>query len=298
MNPASTPGRGLQWRPYHPRCCATHHDPSATGAIGSSSSRRRAIASVTSLNLCPRRPDARGVAAGGQGPGVAGLPGPGCLTSPSQGTTYEDGALRGHERPMRCRVAPAVAHLPRTSVGVGIVLRMFSGIGGADWASMHHAHGSAEEVPTLLEALRSPDAGKRGRTISDFYSKVPHQGDAGPCQPRHRPSRRLAASPRPVCRRPSRRTHRRRRGLRPRGRSHRSSRTGTATTCPMNRHGERVRGLPLYRAVGAQEVLPLLGRRQDGSELDQRQQRHQLPEASSIAAARTDPQVRRRGQCA
>ncbi|MEU4161056.1 hypothetical protein [Actinoplanes sp. NPDC026670] len=54
---------------------------------------------------------------------------------------------------------------------------MFSGLHDVDWASMHHAYGSAEEVPTLLEALRSPDAGERGRALDDFYGKVHHQGD-------------------------------------------------------------------------------------------------------------------------
>jgi hypothetical protein len=33
---------------------------------------------------------------------------------------------------------------------------MFSGLHDVDWASMHHAYGSAEEVPALLKALRSP----------------------------------------------------------------------------------------------------------------------------------------------
>ncbi|MFD1323267.1 hypothetical protein [Micromonospora sonneratiae] len=54
---------------------------------------------------------------------------------------------------------------------------MFSGIRDVDWASMHHAYGSAEEVPALLEALRSPDAKERGLALSDFYGKVHHQGD-------------------------------------------------------------------------------------------------------------------------
>lgn len=42
---------------------------------------------------------------------------------------------------------------------------------------MHHAYGSAAEVPALLEALRSTDAGERGQALSDFYNKVHHQGD-------------------------------------------------------------------------------------------------------------------------
>jgi HEAT repeat protein len=57
---------------------------------------------------------------------------------------------------------------------------MFSGIRDVDWASMYHAYGSAEELPTLLEALRSPDAEERGQALSDFYGKVHHQGDVYP----------------------------------------------------------------------------------------------------------------------
>lgn len=41
---------------------------------------------------------------------------------------------------------------------------------------MHHAYGSAEEVPALLEALRSPEADKRSQALNDFYNMVHHQG--------------------------------------------------------------------------------------------------------------------------
>lgn len=54
---------------------------------------------------------------------------------------------------------------------------MLRGLHEVDWASMHHAYGSAEEVPALLEALRSPNAEVRGQALSDFYNKVHHQGD-------------------------------------------------------------------------------------------------------------------------
>ncbi|GLW34133.1 hypothetical protein Areg01_70700 [Actinoplanes regularis] len=66
------------------------------------------------------------------------------------------------------------------SVGPGIVPGMFSGLHAIDWASMHHAHGSAEEIPALLEAMRSPDADERSRALSDFYGSVHHQGDVYP----------------------------------------------------------------------------------------------------------------------
>ncbi|WP_436528758.1 hypothetical protein [Actinoplanes sp. HUAS TT8] len=57
---------------------------------------------------------------------------------------------------------------------------MFSGIHDVDWASMHHAYGSAAEVPALLEGLRSPDAERREQALGDFYGKVHHQGDVYP----------------------------------------------------------------------------------------------------------------------
>lgn len=57
---------------------------------------------------------------------------------------------------------------------------MFSGLHDVDWASMHHAYGSAAEVPALLEALCSPDEKERDQALSDFYNKVHHQGDVYP----------------------------------------------------------------------------------------------------------------------
>jgi hypothetical protein len=57
---------------------------------------------------------------------------------------------------------------------------MFSGLHDVDWASMHHAYGSADEVPALLEALRSADTTERGKALDAFYNKVHHQGDVYP----------------------------------------------------------------------------------------------------------------------
>ncbi|MEU6379031.1 hypothetical protein [Streptomyces sp. NPDC046909] len=45
---------------------------------------------------------------------------------------------------------------------------------------MEHAYGSAEEVPTLLTALRSPDAGIRREALDRFYGAVHHQGSVFP----------------------------------------------------------------------------------------------------------------------
>jgi hypothetical protein len=58
---------------------------------------------------------------------------------------------------------------------------MFEGLYDIDWASMHHAYGTAEEVPELLEALASNDAEEREKALSRFYSAVHHQGDVTRC---------------------------------------------------------------------------------------------------------------------
>ncbi|MEU8076638.1 hypothetical protein AB0B31_14425 [Catellatospora citrea] len=58
---------------------------------------------------------------------------------------------------------------------------MFDGLHDIDWSAMHHAYGTAEEVPGLLAALRSADAGTRQAALLDFYNRVHHQGDVYPC---------------------------------------------------------------------------------------------------------------------
>lgn len=58
---------------------------------------------------------------------------------------------------------------------------MFNGLYDVDWSSMQHAYGPAGEVPALLLALRSADAGERGKALSRFYGAVHHQGDVYPC---------------------------------------------------------------------------------------------------------------------
>ncbi|MFJ9714313.1 HEAT repeat domain-containing protein [Streptomyces sp. NPDC101234] len=57
---------------------------------------------------------------------------------------------------------------------------MFDGLHDIDWASMEHAYGSAEDVPALLWALRSPDAGERSKALDRFHGAVHHQGDVYP----------------------------------------------------------------------------------------------------------------------
>ncbi|AVV46573.1 hypothetical protein C6376_39650 [Streptomyces sp. P3] len=57
---------------------------------------------------------------------------------------------------------------------------MFEGLHDIDWASMEHAYGTAEEVPTLLWALRSPEAEERRKALERFYGAVHHQGSVYP----------------------------------------------------------------------------------------------------------------------
>ncbi|MFF4316878.1 HEAT repeat domain-containing protein [Streptomyces sp. NPDC001507] len=57
---------------------------------------------------------------------------------------------------------------------------MFDGLHDIAWASMEHAYGSAEEVPALLTALRSPDAEERRKALDRFYGAVHHQGSVYP----------------------------------------------------------------------------------------------------------------------
>lgn len=61
-----------------------------------------------------------------------------------------------------------------------MVLIMFEGLHDIDWASMEHAYGTAEEVPALLWALRSPEAEERCKALERFYGAVHHQGSVYP----------------------------------------------------------------------------------------------------------------------
>ncbi|MBD0840596.1 HEAT repeat domain-containing protein [Streptomyces sp. TRM68416] len=54
---------------------------------------------------------------------------------------------------------------------------MFTGIDEVDWASMHHAYGSAENVPGLLRGLASADPAERECALDGMYGAVHHQGD-------------------------------------------------------------------------------------------------------------------------
>ncbi|MET7286506.1 HEAT repeat domain-containing protein [Streptomyces sp. NPDC005573] len=53
---------------------------------------------------------------------------------------------------------------------------MFTGIDDVDWASLRHAHGSAEDVPGWLRALASADATEREAALDSMYGVVHHRG--------------------------------------------------------------------------------------------------------------------------
>ncbi|MET9394057.1 HEAT repeat domain-containing protein [Streptomyces sp. NPDC006624] len=54
---------------------------------------------------------------------------------------------------------------------------MFRGIDEVDWASLRHAHGSAEDVPGLLRGLASADPVERQTALDGMYGAVHHRGD-------------------------------------------------------------------------------------------------------------------------
>ncbi|AXG52336.1 hypothetical protein SLCG_1181 [Streptomyces lincolnensis] len=53
---------------------------------------------------------------------------------------------------------------------------VFTGIDEVDWASLRHAHGSAEDVPGLLRGLASPDRTEREDALDRMYGVVHDQG--------------------------------------------------------------------------------------------------------------------------
>ncbi len=55
-----------------------------------------------------------------------------------------------------------------------------AGLDGIDWAGLDHAYGSAEDVPALLRALRSPDEEERGEAFGELFTNIYHQGSRYP----------------------------------------------------------------------------------------------------------------------
>ncbi|MFF2325386.1 MULTISPECIES: HEAT repeat domain-containing protein [unclassified Streptomyces] len=58
---------------------------------------------------------------------------------------------------------------------------MFAGIDEVDWASMEHAYGPADDVPTMLWGLASADPAQREAALDGMYGAVHHQGDVYAC---------------------------------------------------------------------------------------------------------------------
>ncbi|MGW0118406.1 PBS lyase [Streptomyces sp. NPDC003327] len=54
---------------------------------------------------------------------------------------------------------------------------MLTGIEEVDWASLGHAYGPADDVPTLLRGLASADPAERETALDGMYGAVHHQGD-------------------------------------------------------------------------------------------------------------------------
>ncbi|MFI6357192.1 HEAT repeat domain-containing protein [Streptomyces sp. NPDC050743] len=53
---------------------------------------------------------------------------------------------------------------------------MFTGIDEVDWASLRHAHGSAEDMPGWLRALASADTAERATALDGMYGALQQQG--------------------------------------------------------------------------------------------------------------------------
>ncbi|MFD9540099.1 hypothetical protein [Streptomyces sp. NPDC060022] len=53
---------------------------------------------------------------------------------------------------------------------------MLEGIDDTDWAALEHAYGSADDVPGLLRAAGSVDAGVRDEALDELVSSLCHQG--------------------------------------------------------------------------------------------------------------------------
>ncbi|MFE1322385.1 HEAT repeat domain-containing protein [Kitasatospora phosalacinea] len=58
---------------------------------------------------------------------------------------------------------------------------MFEGLDEIDWSKMHHAYGTAEEVPELLRGIAAAEEETRSSALSRFYGAVHHQGDVYRC---------------------------------------------------------------------------------------------------------------------
>jgi HEAT repeat protein len=53
---------------------------------------------------------------------------------------------------------------------------MLEGLDGIDWSQLEHAYGRADDVPSQIRALLSPDPQERSRALRHLYSNIFHQG--------------------------------------------------------------------------------------------------------------------------
>ena len=53
---------------------------------------------------------------------------------------------------------------------------MLEEIDNVDWSSLHHAYGTAEDVPGLIRALISPSKSERDGALYELFGNIWHQG--------------------------------------------------------------------------------------------------------------------------
>src|SRR5262245_6147123 len=53
---------------------------------------------------------------------------------------------------------------------------MLEGLSAIDWSKLHHAYGTAEDVPHQLRALISSDTAERDDAVEALFSNISHQG--------------------------------------------------------------------------------------------------------------------------
>ncbi|MDR2870707.1 MAG: HEAT repeat domain-containing protein [Deferribacteraceae bacterium] len=60
---------------------------------------------------------------------------------------------------------------------------MFEGLDKINWKKLHHAYGSAEDVPDLLHALASQDSKARKKAYYELWGNIYHQGSVWQASP-------------------------------------------------------------------------------------------------------------------
>jgi len=88
---------------------------------------------------------------------------------------------RSHARRPTSVAVRAVGPVWRLEGAAGIVPFTLAGLAVIDWSSMHHAYGTAGEVPELLEQLASPDVDVRDKALRRSYTAVHHRSPITSC---------------------------------------------------------------------------------------------------------------------